>query len=1066
MEEDVTDPRAELLIEHAEFIRSIARGLLRDPHAVDDVAQETMLAALQKPPRAGHFRAWLTAVARNLALTRRRGEQRRAGRERAVARRERLPSAADGVARLELQRRVVEAVVALPEPYRSVIVHRFFFGVAPGEIARREGVPVETVRTRQKRAFKKLRARLDRSYGGDRAAWSTALLPFLRPERVGLVSPLGGVLVMAGKLKIAAALLLVAALGWLTVELVKDRGPAPTRIATAERAPVIPKTTGEPLREEEGSLVDFAAVDRDLDLHGTVVDERGAPIPGARVASIRHPWRRGDDLPGDGGWREEAGPTTRTDILGRFVLRLARADEATLRVRADGYAALRYRWCQAGGRVRIVLRRPKRLSVRAIDESGAPVGGVRIILARHPTMAQTPDGAGRAGLPRTTDEQGKCFFETAPECLDGPVGAWHPDYESAHEVAFGKDEIEFVMKRGPAMTGTVRDAVTGAPIEGARVTPFSHSLFKSAVSDAEGRFVYEGWGHEAVLDSFWAIADGYALGQARIRTDAPAEFRLERGESIRGRIVDEAGGPVPGAYVAAVGVRDTHHLLDLREGNSDLAGGFRLDALRADLPHTLVILQRGFGRTLLDFDPGLGDIGEIVLPRGRRVEGRVLDVTGKSLVGVRVTIEGANRDRDRLRPNAPRTTGRVDGETIHYPAAAQIRYGSTDTRRTDDLGRFRFRDLAPGIYAIRAGIDGASVTLRLKVKSDVTGVELHFDDSAAFHVRVVDGAGRPLEGARVHVDLRRGARVQQTGADGRASFKLPRGTEKFQVVAMLEDRPRVGSGHYRSHRLSDGDMEIVLAASAPVTGRLLDPDGEPLERATLRYGDESTVTEADGAFSIDVAEGGRVDLLFDGYTREGWRAWRVGLDGVAAGTTDLLLRAKKLPTDRTLRARAVFPDGTGLAGISFRVSPSENGGSRRTGEDGRVEFTGLAANEVLLVQDIQTMGEPWRSFARPEKGWVRVVPDGQEIVFAFRVPNPIRGTVVGDAEKGEATTVFAYRGEDSLVAAAQVEADGRFVINTAAGEEEEVRLEVYSGHRQVAVVTGVAPGTNGVRIER
>ena len=52
------------------------------------------------------------------------------------------------MARLELQRNVVEAVLALDEPYRGVIVHRYFDGLSIKAIARRLGVPVETVRTR------------------------------------------------------------------------------------------------------------------------------------------------------------------------------------------------------------------------------------------------------------------------------------------------------------------------------------------------------------------------------------------------------------------------------------------------------------------------------------------------------------------------------------------------------------------------------------------------------------------------------------------------------------------------------------------------------------------------------------------------------------------------------------------------------------------------------------------------------------------------------------------------------------------------------------------------------
>ena len=52
------------------------------------------------------------------------------------------------------------------------------------------------------------------------------------------------------------------------------------------------------------------------------------------------------------------------------------------------------------------------------------------------------------------------------------------------------------------------------------------------------------------------------------------------------------------------------------------------------------------------------------------------------------------------------------------------------------------------------------------------------------------------------------------------------------------------------------------------------------------------------------------------------------------------------------------------------------------------------------------------------------------------------------------------------MATAQVQADGRFVLNTAAEEQESVRLEIYSGHRRLKVVTGIAPGAQGVRIER
>ncbi len=71
-------PDPEVLAQHAAFARSIARGLLGDADLADDVAQESMLAALRRPPR-GKPRTWLGAVARPAV---RGGKGRRRGARR------------------------------------------------------------------------------------------------------------------------------------------------------------------------------------------------------------------------------------------------------------------------------------------------------------------------------------------------------------------------------------------------------------------------------------------------------------------------------------------------------------------------------------------------------------------------------------------------------------------------------------------------------------------------------------------------------------------------------------------------------------------------------------------------------------------------------------------------------------------------------------------------------------------------------------------------------------------------------------------------------------------------
>ncbi|HVS09570.1 MAG TPA: sigma-70 family RNA polymerase sigma factor [Planctomycetota bacterium] len=177
MNETALPIRPEDLLRHQEFVGALARRLVRDPHAAQDLAQETWLTALRRPPRSAEsLRGWLARVVRSPARGERRAGTRREDRERTVARSELDSSAEQARERLALQQSVVAAVLELREPYRSVVLLRWFEDLPAGEIARRRGVPAGTVRAQLSRALAILRERLDAEHGGDRSAWSVALL--------------------------------------------------------------------------------------------------------------------------------------------------------------------------------------------------------------------------------------------------------------------------------------------------------------------------------------------------------------------------------------------------------------------------------------------------------------------------------------------------------------------------------------------------------------------------------------------------------------------------------------------------------------------------------------------------------------------------------------------------------------------------------------------------------------------------------------------------------------------------------------------------------------------------
>src|SRR5262245_55226957 len=181
---DGAAPAPNVLPEHVRLIRGIARSLLFDDQEADDAVQDTLLRALEKPPAPGNVRGWLSVVVRNFALRRRREERRRKKREMRRAAPDHISSPEEVIARLEVQRRVLDAVRELPEPYRSTIVHRYLDELTREEIAERLDIPLETVRTRIKRALRLLRERLGE--GDDEAAWVGALLPLFGMR---LVSP-------------------------------------------------------------------------------------------------------------------------------------------------------------------------------------------------------------------------------------------------------------------------------------------------------------------------------------------------------------------------------------------------------------------------------------------------------------------------------------------------------------------------------------------------------------------------------------------------------------------------------------------------------------------------------------------------------------------------------------------------------------------------------------------------------------------------------------------------------------------------------------------------------------
>ncbi|HVS11655.1 MAG TPA: RNA polymerase sigma factor, partial [Planctomycetota bacterium] len=222
---------------HQEALRRLARSLLADPLRAEDLVQETWLAARGRSPRRPEaHRAWLAGILRHLAWKAERAERRRRRREQSSSRPEAWEERDDVETALATQRRILQAVQELDEPYRTAIVLRYYRDLTPAEVAKRLGAPVGTVKTRLRRGLGILRARLQREHGGEDACASALLLlagrrwaPAPSPVTAGLAAAAGGI--VGTKLWIGVAAAVVAGAGLTYVLRERAAEPPPPRVS-------------------------------------------------------------------------------------------------------------------------------------------------------------------------------------------------------------------------------------------------------------------------------------------------------------------------------------------------------------------------------------------------------------------------------------------------------------------------------------------------------------------------------------------------------------------------------------------------------------------------------------------------------------------------------------------------------------------------------------------------------------------------------------------------------------------------------------------------------------------
>ena len=633
------------LFRHADFLRALARSLVRDEALADDLTQDTWIAAIESPPADPlRIRSWLAQVARRFASRSLRGSRRREARERTVARAEATSGDHAAVGHDETLRRVSTAVLGLREPYRQTVLLRFYEGLTPRQIGARMNVPADTVYSRLRRALRELEGELDRTTGGDRDAWVQGLLPLCGGRGAALVGWTTGVTLMSAKLKIAAGVVVTL----IAAEVLRSRlsepeldsvAPDPVAVAEAETvaryepdgerlattADAAPSAGDAPAAPEPD---DRASELASLTIVVTWADD-GAPAVGELYQILE--WSRPDPL--------LSAHVLRTDARGRIELSELEPGRLLIYGQRGGGSSIDV---AAGADQELALEIPDGIDVdvTVTDASGAPIAEASVWVSEY-------GNPGEGAVLGTTDVHGRLRLRDV-----GPsrqVGAYARGFAASGLTAIvgapGDRMAATIVLNATAgaVAGSVYGPV-GQPIAGAhvrvvpRVSDDRPSL--EVETDEHGAFQVDG------APAGWAVvavrARGFAPRSEPLVVDAvdraTVVVRLEPPGIVYGVVRDEAGAPVAEASLYE---GDYGSFTGSFAKTSD-DGRFRLDHLpvgevdlRIEAPEVGRLTERLVltAGEPLEWNP--------VLKSGPRLAGRVFDEHGDPWVGWNVRAIGS-----------------------------------------------------------------------------------------------------------------------------------------------------------------------------------------------------------------------------------------------------------------------------------------------------------------------------------------------------------------------------------------------------------------------------------------
>ncbi len=913
----------------------VALATAPDAASAEDALQETFLTVMDAAPRFDATRRalpWLVGILRfKVAALRSRRFRSRGADDTPPPPLADAPT--DGEADPDELARVRAEIEHLSEPYRSVALLRWRYGLSPAEIAHVRGEPPGTVRSILSRSLERLRrgmravpafffgTRTERGLDGVRAhllATATAK-PGVGAHTAASTAARAWI---AGS--VAAGLLLTGAI----VSWISWGGGGGGGVAPPAGEPTPPVLAAE--AAEEGNPPGLAGAGGNprgmvgaagaVRIRGTCVDIDRKPLAGAHLVVAA-------EIPDDDTTRELSSlpsvGTSRED--GAFEIGSPHAASRVVAFTDDGRFGL-VSEARAGIEVEVVLRSPRTLTGRTVDETGQPVRGARVLahrffgglLIRRETLSG-PDGTFSFSLPSAA--------VPALDALDGEV------YLVATERARGACSRAVDLKRpGSTVTlelgqpttwaVTVTQEGRGAPVVGAEVTaygdlgahlwiagtgqgrsPLPPQILSRGTTDDFGRVLLPGLplasanpstgsGFTAPRLALGVRATGLEPQTVPLPQDAPEPIRFavilrpptdsstpevtpvdrpvtRPTENYPFLVVDDGGVGIAAAHLAIESMGT--------DARTDATGTGRLPVYRtpesADAkPRVVTVSALGYLREVVPLPPAPPTSPlRIALHRGGAIRGRVLEADGAPASGCEVSAFLASTERPPTPSLEARVVKTAEGNTVTLPPPPPATWDRVLTR-SDEAGWFRLEGIGerPMVVVAERPSRKPAATATDRVRAEAHDVRA---GASALELRLPREVLPPS--ARVVVTVV----DEETGEPVAAQYvRFRRGDQAIMVLAEGPGRMRgtqVPVGAWRVRVMAEGyPMHVVPFVvregdvERPLTlriGRGLARRGEVRTPEDAAWGDRKLWFSA-----IDATPAvGSVDAVLDGST---WKA--------------------------------------------------------------------------------------------------------------------------------------------------------------------------------------------------